>query len=408
MPPKNNKTDAKDLSPAEIEILKKWIDLGAKDSVKTQSKVVWQALEPGVHPIYTLAMTKDGRFAACGRSNQISVYDLATQQFVTRIVDSAENPAGAHRALVHSLAFSPDGSRLASGGYREVKIWSRESAKSISRKGDPALSPVVSTLTPDGKQIVSADKSGNLSLLNAVDGKVIKEITPVGPTGIKFLSVSPDGSKLAVFAEGWNLSVWNLADGKLLAKQTAPDSALELLSKEAQANLAAAVNKELATTVALQKAQAAKTVATKSLAGIKAKVAAAANPELQKQLADANGKVAAAIKAEANAGGLAKAAQTAKTVAEKSAGDAAKKLDQARKVAMGALSWTPDSKAVITGGDDKTVRVWPLPAPPSTTFTKPKELAGATEGIVAFATGPDLLVAASKDSKLRIWSLSGA
>ena len=31
----------------------------------------------------------------------------------------------AHRDLVHSLAFSPDGNLLASGGYREVKLWRR-------------------------------------------------------------------------------------------------------------------------------------------------------------------------------------------------------------------------------------------------------------------------------------------
>jgi len=555
MPPKNNKTDAKNLSPSEIEMLKKWIDLGAKDSVKTESKVVWQALESGVHPIYTLAMTEDGRYAACGRSNQISVYDLATQQFVTRIVDSAGKQAGAHRALVHSLAFSPDGARLASGGYREVKIWRKESGESLNRKGDPALAALVSTMTPDGKQIVCADKSGTLSVLNAADGKVIKKIGPVAPTGIKLLSVSPDATKVAVFAEGWNLSVWNLSDGKLLAKQTAPDSALEKQSREAQAKLAAAVKAESMTSEAIKKAQGAKAAATKALADAKAKITAAASTELQKQLADANGKIASAskteadaiasakaaqanfaaavkvesvagaavkkaqavkgvatktlieikakvaaapspelqkqltdansqvasaskteasslasakgaqaklaatvkaesvtsaavkaaqaaktaatktlaqikakvaavpspelqkqltdavtsaIKAEAGAIASAKAAQTAKSTADMSAKDTAAKLDQARKIAMGALAWTADNMAIITGGEDKIARVLSLPAAPSTTFTKPKELAGATGGIVALTSGPDLLVAASKDNKIRVWSLSGA
>ena len=76
-------------------------------------------------------MTKDGRYAACGRSNQIFVYDLATRQFVAQINDPAEKSGAAHRALVQSLAFSPDGTRLASGSFREVKIWRLEHAQGV-------------------------------------------------------------------------------------------------------------------------------------------------------------------------------------------------------------------------------------------------------------------------------------
>ena len=44
MPPKNNKTDAVQLTTQEIAVLKKWIDLGAKDSVRQERKIVWQPL----------------------------------------------------------------------------------------------------------------------------------------------------------------------------------------------------------------------------------------------------------------------------------------------------------------------------------------------------------------------------
>ena len=125
MPPKNNKSGAVDLTPSEIALLKAWIDQGAKHSVQQAREVVWRPLPPGVHPIYSVAMTKDGRYAACGRSNQIFLYDLATRQFATRLAD--QNGV-AHRALVQSLAFSPDGTRLASGSFREVKIWRQENA----------------------------------------------------------------------------------------------------------------------------------------------------------------------------------------------------------------------------------------------------------------------------------------
>lgn len=302
MPPKNNKTDAVNLTPAQIATLKSWIDLGAKASTRQARQVVWKSLAAGVHPIYSLAMTRDGRLAACGRSNQIDLYDLATRQFVSKIVDPAEKKEAAHRALVHSLAFSPDGTRLASGSFREVKIWKKESGKAIKRPGDKGLGIQISTLSPNGQKIVGVSESGSLFVINASDGKVEKKIDGVKAGPVKLLGVSPDHSKAVLFAEGGNLQIWNLADGTLLASHSAPDLAVE------------------------------------------------------------------------------------------------------------ALVWTGQGKAVATGGTDKLIRVWSLPPAGATEFPPPRELKGATNTITNLVAGsnPDQLISWSKDNKLRIWSVSGA
>ena len=221
MPPKNNKSGAVDLTPAQLQLFKAWIDQGAKSSVQEERSVAWQPLAPGVHPIYSVAMTKDGRYAACGRSNQISLYDLATRQFVTQIVDSSQKAGTAHRALVQALAFSSDGTRLASGSFREVKIWRQEPGKPVTRKADAALGLVLSVLTIDGKQIVSADKTGALLVLNAATGKLVKKIPEVNKAGVKLISVSADGARAAVWGGDGMLGVWNLTDGKRLASKAA-------------------------------------------------------------------------------------------------------------------------------------------------------------------------------------------
>ncbi len=229
MPPKNNKSGASDLTPGELQLLKTWIDQGAKSSVQEERQVVWQPLAPGVHPIYSVAMTKDGRFAACGRSNQISLYDLATRQFVTQIVDVTQKTGTAHRALVQSLAFSPDGTRLASGSFREVKIWRQEPGKAAVRKADAALGVVSSVLTPDGRQFIRADKTGALLVLDAATGKIIMKIADVSKAGVKLMSVSPDGSKVAIYGIDAMLSVWSLAEGKSLATKAAVNGAYAMV-----------------------------------------------------------------------------------------------------------------------------------------------------------------------------------
>ena len=213
MPPKNNKTDAVNLSPPQIAILKRWIDQGAKSSVQEQRKVVWQPLAPGVHPIYTVAMTRDGRYAACGRSNQIFLYDLAARKYRSNICEPDKMDNGAHLGMVHALAFSPDGTRLASGGYREVKIWHRDPGTGLQRKPDPSLKSSVSTVTRDGKRIIAIDDQGSLLVISTAEGTVVRKIDEVTSSPARSVSVSPGSPVAAVLNDDGALSLWDIEKG---------------------------------------------------------------------------------------------------------------------------------------------------------------------------------------------------
>ncbi len=68
------------------------------------------------------------------------VYGLASGQLAAQLVDPEltktglyAEPGVAHFDLVQALAFSPDGDRLASGAYREVKLWRRVRNASSAR-----------------------------------------------------------------------------------------------------------------------------------------------------------------------------------------------------------------------------------------------------------------------------------
>lgn len=184
MPPPNNKSGAVNLSPAEIEILKRWIDQGAKSSAQQERAVVLQAFSASVDPIYAVAMSKDGRFTACGRANDIFIYDMATRQLAARI-------PGAHKALVQSLAFSPDGRHLASGSFREVKIWRMEpqqdtSAITAMKAADAALvqkisaatkqSVLSSALAGDSKTVVTGLGDGSVRVFESAGLKPLAEL----------------------------------------------------------------------------------------------------------------------------------------------------------------------------------------------------------------------------------------
>src|SRR2546426_2817966 len=87
MPPKNNKVQASDLTPEELGLIKLWIDQGATGEVHGSGPIVWQPLPEGLNPIYAVALSSDGHFAACARANQIFIYQLQCKQLVTRLTD---------------------------------------------------------------------------------------------------------------------------------------------------------------------------------------------------------------------------------------------------------------------------------------------------------------------------------
>jgi WD40 repeat protein len=225
MPPRNNKVEASDLSPDELGLIKLWIDQGAKGEVHDTGAIAWQPLPEGLNPIYAVALSSDGQFAACARANQIFIYQLPCKQLVTRLTDSQLLKTGlygklgvAHRDLVHSLAFSPDNNVLASSGYREVKLWRRP--KDVQKFNLPAIghqAVLAVAVSPDGKWWALSGDDGTIILCSPVTGKSVKKLSG-HKRAVDSLSFSPDSSKLASGSSDHTIRVWDVPKGKLLCQ----------------------------------------------------------------------------------------------------------------------------------------------------------------------------------------------
>ena len=225
MPPAKNKVDAKNLTPAELGLLKLWIDQGAKGTLRARLPVTWQQYQRPNPPIYASAIDNAGRFAAAGRGNRIHVYDLATgEKEPLNLADPSLAKFGfygkedaAHLDVVNSLAFSPDGKILASGGYRAIKLWKRTP---VSRKqGQKIPVPFDTELKANpGNSLVASFGEGNGSVLWSLPAwKKVREIgKEIGL--VNAVAFDPKASRIVLGGKNGKLSVYSLDDGKLLTE----------------------------------------------------------------------------------------------------------------------------------------------------------------------------------------------
>ncbi|QGJ71284.1 Hypothetical protein PBC10988_29880 [Planctomycetales bacterium 10988] len=229
MPPKENEVGARNLSPQDLGLLKRWIDQGAKGSVSAQAaRIDWQPLPPGLNAILALDVTPRGDYLAAGRANQIFIYHLPTRSLVTRLTDpamqTAQNPRPgiAHLDFVQSLAFDPQGERLASGGYRNVKLWKKQAPQPAIVWEFPPTTERPAALSPAGTQVAWVTESQSIELRDATDPEQRREISlPEQPLSALFFSY--EGHLLAGIGTEQQAFLWDIPTGELL--QTLPTTA---------------------------------------------------------------------------------------------------------------------------------------------------------------------------------------
>jgi WD40 repeat protein len=231
MPPPDNDVKAKPLTPQELGLIKLWIDQGAKGEVHAASTAIaWQPLPPGINPIYSVAITPDGQYAAASRANQIFLYHVPSKRELGRLTDPSllaggiyQQPGVADLDLVQSLKFSPDGSLLASGGFRTVKMWRKPATgKQLDLMGLEGAARALA-MSSDGKLAAIGEDSGKVKLFDLASGKVVKTLT--GHSGpVASVVFTSDGKKLVTGSHDKTFRIWSVAAGEQIAAITTPSA----------------------------------------------------------------------------------------------------------------------------------------------------------------------------------------
>jgi WD40 repeat protein len=171
----------------------------------------WPGLEfvgplPGVGVVLSVAFSPDGsRLATGSRDGRLTLWDLASRQRLSEVTSH-------EGALVWTVAFSPDGKRLASGGNDQaIRLWEGRTLEpqEVLRGHGSEVWCVLWTL--DGSRLVSAGKDQTVRLWNAVRSQPEFRFSDL----VQAPEFSIDDQWLALRRQGEGIAVFELATGKL-------------------------------------------------------------------------------------------------------------------------------------------------------------------------------------------------
>jgi WD40 repeat protein len=162
--------------------------------------------------VWSLAFSPDGSTLASASSDRsVILWDIASRKPVGK-------PLTGHRADVFAVAYSADGSTLASAGVDgTVMLWDAASRKPL---GEPLKGHDVTVwslaFSPDGNTLASASSDRTVILWDVTSRKSLMEPLNGHRSRVRSVAFSPDGATLASGSSDQTVMLWEAATGKPL------------------------------------------------------------------------------------------------------------------------------------------------------------------------------------------------
>ena len=316
--------------------------------------------------VWTMAFSPDGRRLACAGGRQPLNNDVDTTVSVIDRTNGQVLRFKAHRQIIHHVRFSPDGNLLATASADgTAKLWNAQTGAEVRPLQMGVLVQIIMDVdfSPDGRWLAMSGVGWNAGpprILDVATGQPVRSLDghALGVLQIKF---SPDGSKLATASYDGTVRIWSAPALPEFLSLEGHDQAVSAITFSRDGKRLASGS--LDQTARVWDANTGDLLATLNV-GFPV-VSVAFNPQGDRLVTMGTNHTAKVWNATNGQELLTLAGHTGTVM---------------------AVAWSPDGRSILTGSKDGTARLWDAAT-------------GAARSIVAAHSNWVLSVAFSPDSR---------
>jgi uncharacterized protein with WD repeat len=139
-----------------------------------------------------VAFSPDGSALAAPSNAIVTLWDASTGQELHAL----------HGTWIASVAFSPNGTRLASASDDgQAKLWDTATGQLLQTLKGHAMAVWSVAFSPDGKRLVTGSQDGSVKLWDVATGQELRTLLTDIP-GVRSVAFSPDGNLVVAAGEG--------------------------------------------------------------------------------------------------------------------------------------------------------------------------------------------------------------